>query len=409
MYLFRTHSVLQNLDVHIKEEIFKSLSGQDLLNCAGLCTSFYAIISKEEHFTDKIVFKTGREPFKDYDMIQEYLNQTTRTYKHIKIEHEDYINLDLRRDKFDWKSLQISRLNFTNDVYLFIDQFAETIEELEFHNIRKVFDINTLAPVPEYPNIRSFKSNCTGFVGSFIVWLFRFRLRPITNLTICYDAFKFDIFEDRNGSTLSLSNLTLTGVHNNPHINAVLNNFLISQKDYLVDLEVSQLNDKLLESVWNKMDIRKLTIGKKRNFDYHFKDIMKLEMNSSIEELIIKNEDFPGFVLNKMYENTNCLETLRVTSFDEECLLYTRLSAKTLKALYIDEYVGDPNDDRFLSFLKLVKIKEIVTRAEHVKRMNARWSPQTPYQIFRRKVKYYIFMDLFGEDPGTMYNPELCI
>ena len=407
MYLFRRHNAFQNLPTHVQELIFQSLSGQDLLNCVGLCTTFYAMISNKEYFTDKIVLKTGKEAFRDYDKFQEYLNKTPRTYKHLKIESEDFVSLDFRHDKFDWKSLQISRVGFTNEVYLFIDQFAESIEELEFHNIRKVFDINNLVHAPEYPKLRSFTSNCVGFTGSFITWLYRFRLRPITNLTIDYDAFKFDIFEEVNGSTLTISNLRVTGVHNNYHITAVLNNFLVTQKDYLVELEMSQMNTKLLETVWNKLKIRKLTIGKRRHFDHHYKDELALEVNSSIEELVLQNEEFPSHILDSMFIFSSNLTILRAVSIDEESLLYTRLSLRNLKFLYLDEYVGDPNDDRFLKYFKNVNIKEIVTRAQHRMRMKKRWAPQTAFELFKRKFVFYICIDLFGGNPGTLYNPNI--
>lgn len=410
--MFRGASLFQDSPLHVKEEIFNSLHGQDLLNCAILCKSFYEIISKCEHFTDTIVFKTGNNPNKDFDEVQNYLRTTTRTYKHLKIEHEQYVHLDVFHHKFDWRSLQMSRTDFTNDLYMFIDQFAASIHELEFHNIRKVFDIDTSSAnvVPQYANLKSFKTNCFGFPGSYIVWLFRFRLRPITQLTIAYDAFKFNIFEEIEpefnilASTLNLTKLIVTGVHENPLITPAFLDFLQSQKETLEELDVSQTSTKMLETVFEKLRIKKLTIGKRRHFDYH-KDVMKLTPNSSIEEIDLRNEEFPLEILDKMFKNATGLLTLRVTSIQEESLNCATELNKTVQFIHIDEYIGDPNDSSHLWKFNFVRIKEIITKSDYFKRFEQRWAPPTALARFKRRVVYHIFLDLFGGDRGTCYNP----
>lgn len=411
--MFRPVSLFQNSPPHVKDEIFRSLRGQDLLNCAILCKSFYEIISKFEHFMDSIVFKTGNNPNKDYDLIEEYLKNTTRAYKHLKIEHENFVHMDFLHQKFDWRSLQISRTDFTNDTYMFIDQFAPTIHELEFHNIRKLFDIDTLGAtvVPEYTNLKSFKSNCFGFPGSYIVWLFRFRLRPIKQLTIAYDAFKFNIFEELDPefnsitSTLNLTKLIVTGVHDNPSITPALLDFLQSQRETLEELEVTQIGTQILETVFEKLKIKKLTIGKRRHFDYH-KDVMKLVPNSSINEIELRNEAFPLEILDKMFKNATNLVVLRVTSVQEESLNCATDLNKSVQVIYIDEYIGDPNDSSHLWKFNFVKIKELITKSDHYKRLEQRWAPQTAFQKFKRLFVYHILLTLFGGDPGTCYNPN---
>lgn len=410
--MFLSRSLFQESPPHIKEEIFRSLFGRDLLNCAILCKSFYDIISKFEHFTDTIVFKTGNNPGKDLDLVQEYLNKTTRTYKHLKIEHEQFVSLDFLHQKFDWRSLQISRTDFTNDVYLFIDQFAQSISELEFHNIRKVFDIDTLVltVVPEYTNLKSFKSNCFGFPGSFIAWLFRYRLRPITQLTIDYDAFKFNIFEELThentvGTTLTLTKLKVTGIHDNQLITPAFLEFLESQKDTLEELEVSQIGTKILESVFDKLRIKKLIIGKRRHFDFH-KDVMKLVSNTSIKEIELQNEDFPREVLDRMFKNAKSLTVLKVTSIQEESLNCATDLNKMVQIIHIDEYIGDPNDSSHLWKFNLVRIKEIVTKSDHYKRLQQRWAPPSALARFKRRFIYHVFLDFFGGDHGTCHNPS---
>lgn len=409
--MFRGRSLFQESPTHIKEEIFRSLYGQDLLNCAILCQSFYDIISKYEHFTDTIVFKTGNNPNKDYDLVQDYLRKTTRTYKHLKIEHEQFVHLDVLHNKFDWRSLQMSKTDFTNDAYLFVDQFAPSIHELEFYNIRKIFDIETVATVvPEYTNLKSFKSNCFGFTGSYIVWLFRFRLRPITQLTIVYDAFKFNIFEEIEpvfnilSSTLNLTKLIVTGIHDNPSITPAFLDFLESQKETLEELDVSQIGTRILETIFEKLSIKKLTIGKRRHFDYH-KDVMKLAMNTSIEEIDLRNEEFPSDILDKMFQKARGLMILRVTSIQEESLNCATYLNKTVQIIHIDEYIGDPNASSHLWKFNHVNIKEIISKSDHLKRFQQRWAPQTAYARFKRRFIYHVFLDLFDGDRGVCYNP----
>lgn len=122
-------------------EIFKDMSGSDLIELTGVCRGFNQLIGKSPNLMNRIRFKVESQEVHSFTEADEVLNNSVRSYKHLSL-----YDLKFEKSQFPeylkgpnrWQSMKLSTCVFgtAHDFAAFISLMKDTLEEADIKDIQ---------------------------------------------------------------------------------------------------------------------------------------------------------------------------------------------------------------------------------------------------------------------------------
>lgn len=284
--------------------VFGYLSGMDLINCLLVNKTFYNQIVTSDVLMKKIVIKIPRGA---NDRASYLLSQTDRSYKNIWIQSETEYEMNFLNDHFKWKSVHLKYMKFCPEMWSFLQQFTETVAELNF--TKNNLDLSTDEKVPIFKKLHTLKIINKQSKSILIFDEFINNYDTIKHLTISQLGLQIGFDYIKNMKGIQLESLLI--IRPKPRY-CITNEALNTQKHCLKELTMFTINTTSMMYIWEVMTgLRKLTMGAKAA---NMKVPLTLKTNTSITEIVIDSSNLPVHIYQKMVKATPNLRFLHVTN-----------------------------------------------------------------------------------------------
>lgn len=323
---------LADLPVEVLNKIFRHSRGRDLLNISAVCKYWFQIIAESEDYMGKIRIKTDEHGTSNILKLTKLLKKTTRKYQHLSIRNAyDEFNQEFKAMPFHWRSMHLTRLTYSSKFISFIKNFTDTLYEIELFdlNFNNVLEV----PVVHFPQLRILKINCSRVESNFGIGVFKSALSHLTDLSISYEAF-YEIFRNQATANIKirLTKLEILRKFENLKVLDMVEDFLKTQKNCLVEIKLDSLEKTTLEVLWNEMKvIQKVTIGSR---DVDIATCLKLNTNHTIQELRVQSNELGDTTYERIFDSTPNLRSLIVPKMDQNLLEEASQNLKKLEYLH---------------------------------------------------------------------------
>lgn len=310
--------------------IFKYLSGTDLLNAMLVCTSWNYYISTSSQLMTKIVLLTSKCGTR---CLSKVLCESQRMYQHLSILRGIDYKINFHIDKYTWKTIKIQKGLFDKKLVVFLNQFSKTLEEIEFYQMRTIIEFDGVA-IAHFPKLEVLKLKCNSIEACYIILVIHSTLGTIKDLTLPIQAIALTFHIISHGNVaIKLRKLHILG----PLItmNSEIEHCLVAHSNHLEQLTIDcAVLNSTIELIWNDMTALKVVKIRMRNRLMNATDPV-LRPNQSIQQLWIFNAKVQNSVYEKIFDATPNLKQLLVFRPERKIFDMCILRSKKIETMSI--------------------------------------------------------------------------